>query len=155
MKSTDRDYRTFRRSCRTRHIGCRRSSRQTPSLRGNKGMKARANSCSRDPNRWHGQRALWKRLWESRDAQRRHRRPPENEQRDEQDEPPRKFYVKCQVRKPPSPVQVNSVNRARNVGHHRLCVLVGNIVAHLDFRLAVRTTVVHFLRYKCVVVLRH
>ena len=111
-------------------------------------MKVRATSYSSDPNRWLGQRVLWKRPWESHDA-RRLRRSPEQEKRDEQDEPPWKFHGKRQVWETPSRVQIDRVNRARNIG----LSVRQRVLTHLDLRIAVRTTVVHFLRYKCVMVL--
>jgi len=123
-------------------------------------MKARATSYSRDPNRWHGQRVHWKRHWGSRDVRRRRRRPLEQQERDEQNEPPRKSYGKVQVWETPPSVQVERVNRTR-VGRDRLdfvdrLVVVQRRVVVLGIaRVAVRTTVVHFLRYRCVVVLRH
>jgi len=123
-------------------------------------MKARATSYSRDPNRWREQRARWKRHWESRGARRRRRRPLEQQERDEQNEPPRKSYGKVQVWETPPSVQVERVNRTR-VGRDRLdfvdrLVVVQRRVVVLGIaRVAVRTTVVHFLRYRCVVVLRH
>ena len=113
-------------------------------------MKARATSYSRDPNRWHGQRALWKRHLESRDARRRHRRPLEQQNRGEQNEPPRKSYGKFQVWDTPSGVQVERMNRAR-VGRDRLDFV--DVVVLGIARVAMRTTVVHFLRYRCVTVL--
>jgi hypothetical protein len=112
-------------------------------------MKVRATSYSSDPNRWPEQKVLWKRRWVSHDVRRRLRRPLEQEKRAEQNEPPRKFYGKRQVRKPPPCVQVDSVNRARNIGLR----VRQRVLVQLDFRIAVRTTVVHFLRYRCVVFL--
>ena len=121
-------------------------------------MKARATSYSRDPNRWHEQRARWKRHWESRDAR---RRPLEQQERDEQNEPPRKSYGKVQVWYTPPGVQVERVNRTR-VGRDRLNFVDRIVVVRLVqrrvvvlgiARVAVRTTVVHFLRYRCVMVL--
>jgi len=122
-------------------------------------MKARATSYSRDPNRWHEQRARWKRHWESRGARRRRRRPLEQQERDEQNEPPRKSYGKVQVWYTPPGVQVERVNRTR-VGRDRLDFVQRLVVVRLVdvlgiARVAVRTTVVHFLRYRCVMVLRH
>ena len=113
-------------------------------------MKARATSYSRDPNRWHEQRARWKRHWESRDARRRRRRPLEQQERDEQNEPPRKSYGKVQVWDTPPGVQVERVNRTR-VGRDRLDFVDVDVLGIA--RVAVRTTVVHFLRYRCVMVL--